>query len=238
MWVYLFPTFCSRLVFLATASAYVSSEVNVCLTSSFFSSIAWLSKNDISYGVSGAAVQRAGGGDQGGPHPQEKGGPHPQEKGGPHPQEKGGPHPARQMQSIIIPLGSTLRCIDLSCRLRLIGSAVAALIRNASRMVSVVRFERSVADSILSYSIHAYPKEGILLLRGKASKDEVLITDVLIPPLGHAWPRFLRFLKLHASNGPKCHRHLALSSLRGPEAFNSRLEPFLWEDHGDRSLPV
>jgi len=64
-------------------------------------------------------------------------------------------------------------------------------------MVSVVRFERSVADSILSYSIHAYPKEGILLLRGKASKDEVLITDVLIPPLathGRGFSGFSSFM--------------------------------------------
>jgi len=50
-------------------------------------------------------------------------------------------------------------------------------------MVNIVRFEKSVADSILSYSLQAYPKEGILLLRGKAGKDEVLIKEVVIPPL-------------------------------------------------------
>jgi proteasome lid subunit RPN8/RPN11 len=50
-------------------------------------------------------------------------------------------------------------------------------------MTSLVRFEKSVADSILSYSMGAYPKEGILLLRGRAEKDEILISDVLIPPL-------------------------------------------------------
>ncbi|MGA2626521.1 MAG: Mov34/MPN/PAD-1 family protein [Candidatus Bathyarchaeia archaeon] len=64
-------------------------------------------------------------------------------------------------------------------------------------MVSVVQFRRTVADSILSYSIHAYPKEGILLLRGKASKDEVLITDVLIPPLathGRGFSGFSSFM--------------------------------------------
>src|SRR5208337_2253500 len=54
----------------------------------------------------------------------------------------------------------------------------------------------------------------------------------------YAWPRFLRFLKLHASNGPKCDWHLALSSLGDSEAFNSRPEPLLREDHGDRSLSV
>lgn len=50
-------------------------------------------------------------------------------------------------------------------------------------MISVVRFKKSVADSILSYAMDAYPKEGILLLRGKAEKDEILISEVLIPPL-------------------------------------------------------
>jgi proteasome lid subunit RPN8/RPN11 len=50
-------------------------------------------------------------------------------------------------------------------------------------MINLVRFTKSVADSILSYAIDAYPREGILLLRGKAEKDEILINDVLIPPL-------------------------------------------------------
>jgi len=50
-------------------------------------------------------------------------------------------------------------------------------------VIKIVRFEKSVADSILSYSLSAYPKEGILLLRGKATKDEILVDEVLIPPL-------------------------------------------------------
>jgi proteasome lid subunit RPN8/RPN11 len=50
-------------------------------------------------------------------------------------------------------------------------------------MIKLVRFEKSVADSILSYAIDAYPKEGILLLRGKAGKDVLVISEVLIPPL-------------------------------------------------------
>jgi len=50
-------------------------------------------------------------------------------------------------------------------------------------MSNSVRFEKSVADSILSYSLDAYPREGILLLRGKADKNGILISDVVIPPL-------------------------------------------------------
>ena len=55
--------------------------------------------------------------------------------------------------------------------------------RSALGMINLVRFEKSVADSILSYAIGAYPKEAILLLRGRTEKDVILINDVLIPPL-------------------------------------------------------
>jgi proteasome lid subunit RPN8/RPN11 len=51
----------------------------------------------------------------------------------------------------------------------------------------------SVANSILSYALGAYPKEAILLLRGKSARGEVLITDVVIPPLathGHGFSGF------------------------------------------------
>jgi proteasome lid subunit RPN8/RPN11 len=50
-------------------------------------------------------------------------------------------------------------------------------------MSGVVRFERTVANSVLSYAMDAYPKEAILLLRGRAGKDGVWITEVVIPPL-------------------------------------------------------
>ena len=50
-------------------------------------------------------------------------------------------------------------------------------------MVQVVQFEKSVADSILSAALSAYPNEAILLLRGKVKDDTILINDVLIPPL-------------------------------------------------------
>ena len=60
-------------------------------------------------------------------------------------------------------------------------------------MVSLVRFEKSVADSILSHALDVYPREGILLLRGRASQDEILINDVLIPPLATHGHRFSSF---------------------------------------------
>ncbi len=41
---------------------------------------------------------------------------------------------------------------------------------------------RRVVDGLLSYAKSCHPMEGILLLRGKRKKDEVLITELLIPP--------------------------------------------------------
>jgi len=38
-------------------------------------------------------------------------------------------------------------------------------------------------ESLLAYAREAYPREGILLLRGKSRRRDIHITDVLIPPL-------------------------------------------------------
>lgn len=43
-------------------------------------------------------------------------------------------------------------------------------------------FDKQVVDSLLTYSQMAYPKEGILLLRGKHRKGVVEVTGVVIPP--------------------------------------------------------
>jgi len=48
------------------------------------------------------------------------------------------------------------------------------------RSVTIVR---EVVDSVLTYSRSAYPREGILLLRGKSKKGEVRVESVAIPPL-------------------------------------------------------
>jgi proteasome lid subunit RPN8/RPN11 len=41
---------------------------------------------------------------------------------------------------------------------------------------------QSVVDSVLSYAKMNHPKESILLLRGKISKERMLIESVVIPP--------------------------------------------------------
>ena len=86
-------------------------------------------------------------------------------------------------------------------------------------MIRVVRFEESVANSILSAAMDAYPNEAILLLRGKAGKDEILISDVLIPPLathGRGFSFFPGFmLPMDLRDGG-----LALASLRCTSTLN------------------
>ncbi len=49
--------------------------------------------------------------------------------------------------------------------------------------INLVRIQKSVADSIISSALGAFPREAILLLRGKMEKDQILISDLLIPPL-------------------------------------------------------
>ncbi|MEM1883083.1 MAG: peptidase, partial [Candidatus Bathyarchaeia archaeon] len=46
-----------------------------------------------------------------------------------------------------------------------------------------VLIRKTVMDSILSYAKMCHPKEGILLLRGKAKGDVIRVEEVLIPPL-------------------------------------------------------
>ena len=48
--------------------------------------------------------------------------------------------------------------------------------------VQRVVFTREVVDSLLSYSKMAHPNEGILLLRGRASKGVAEVSGVVIPP--------------------------------------------------------
>jgi len=50
-------------------------------------------------------------------------------------------------------------------------------------MTRLVRLEESVADGILTYAQDSYPREAILILRGRAEHDEILIDEVVIPPL-------------------------------------------------------
>jgi len=50
-------------------------------------------------------------------------------------------------------------------------------------MIRFVQFEETVADSVLTSALSAYPNEAILLLRGKVGREVILINEILIPPL-------------------------------------------------------
>ena len=60
-------------------------------------------------------------------------------------------------------------------------------------MLSTIKFEKSVVDSILSHALDMYPREAILLLRGKKKKDEILIDEIVVPPLATHGVRFSAF---------------------------------------------
>lgn len=49
--------------------------------------------------------------------------------------------------------------------------------------MTIVRFEKSVVDSILSHALNTYPREAILLLRGEKDRDGIIVDEVVLPPL-------------------------------------------------------
>jgi len=49
--------------------------------------------------------------------------------------------------------------------------------------VKSVTIHKDVVDSIMTYSKSAYPREGILLLRGKSKKGVVEVESLMIPPM-------------------------------------------------------
>lgn len=60
-------------------------------------------------------------------------------------------------------------------------------------MERIVRFKRSVFESLLSYAQISHPREGILLLRGKVGKDKIVVNDTVIPPFATHGQRFSSF---------------------------------------------
>ncbi len=75
----------------------------------------------------------------------------------------------------------------------------------------LVFIQRSVILSLLEYAKACHPKEGILLLRGKASNDRILIYEVEIPPLavhGYNFSNFpLNMLPIDFSIVGTAHSH-------------------------------
>jgi len=56
-----------------------------------------------------------------------------------------------------------------------------------------VTIKKEVRDSILSYCKMNHPNEGILILRGKSKKGNVVVDGLVIPPFSHGGPTFAGF---------------------------------------------
>ena len=74
-----------------------------------------------------------------------------------------------------------------------------------------VCINRSAILSILDYARACHPKEGILLLKGKVSKDKIKVKEVEIPPLathGYGFSNFpLHMLPIDFSVVGTAHSH-------------------------------
>mgnify|MGYP006270183611 CR=1 FL=1 len=60
-------------------------------------------------------------------------------------------------------------------------------------MTAKVSMPKEIFEMILESAKHLHPRETILLLRGKSSKDLITISEIVIPPLstyGHSFSAF------------------------------------------------
>lgn len=48
-------------------------------------------------------------------------------------------------------------------------------------------------DSILSFCKMKHPNEGVLILKGKSKRDEILVDGLVIPPFSYTGPTFAGF---------------------------------------------
>ncbi len=56
-----------------------------------------------------------------------------------------------------------------------------------------VTIKKETRDGILSYCKMNHPNEGILILRGKSRKGNVVVDGLVIPPFSHSGPTFAGF---------------------------------------------
>jgi len=100
-----------------------------------------------------------------------------------------------------------------------------------------VLIKRPVVDSILSYAKMCHPREGILLLRGRAKGDVIKVEEVLIPPLSIRGNGFSSFPP-HMPPRPLNHRCCPLPPLRNSSPINSGSKQLLWQDNDYSRLPI
>lgn len=106
--------------------------------------------------------------------------------------------------------------------------------------------KRSVVENLLSYARGLHPKESILLLRGKVSKDEVLVNETVIPPFathGESFSSFpLHMLPIDFSIVGVAHSHpsgvLAPSTNDLNEFYGRIMVIVAFPYHSERNIAV
>lgn len=85
------------------------------------------------------------------------------------------------------------------------------IFKRAQRAQRTVTITKEIRDGILTYCKMNHPNEGILILRGKYKKGQVLVDGLVIPPFSHTGPTFAgfphSFLPLDASYVGTVHSH-------------------------------
>lgn len=67
------------------------------------------------------------------------------------------------------------------------------MIFKKSDLQRTVTIKKDVRDGILSYCKMNHPNEGILILRGKSKKGNIIVDGLVIPPFSHSGPTFAGF---------------------------------------------
>jgi proteasome lid subunit RPN8/RPN11 len=65
--------------------------------------------------------------------------------------------------------------------------------RKTEGLKRYLTLKRHVADSIITYAKSCHPNEGILILQGKAKKDNILVDGLVIPPFASHGPYYSGF---------------------------------------------
>jgi len=65
--------------------------------------------------------------------------------------------------------------------------------RNKEKIERQVSLVKDVRDGILSYCKMNHPNEGILILKGKSKRGNILIDGLVIPPFSESGPTFAGF---------------------------------------------
>jgi proteasome lid subunit RPN8/RPN11 len=67
---------------------------------------------------------------------------------------------------------------------------IQVIFEKKQKLQRQVIISRSAADGIISYSKALHPNEGILILQGKTTRQQVIIESLVIPPFASSGPYY------------------------------------------------